>query len=358
MGRSLCGADSASGSLLGKSRQFGIVHHRRILSCALDGTPQSRRLIMNIYVDSKMSDDRRSAELYGGAVFVHSPSPYALKLCLLAQEMIVDAFRPFEPLKIHENIPAEKCAEILGVLKPKFIHHPKSKEYIQGILTESGADLERTYFDVPRMRTAFPGEYLKSGIAYAFHPHRDTWYSAPMCQINWWMPIYELNSENCMALHPHYFGRAIKNGSREYNYHKWNQESRQNAAQHVKTDTRVQPRPEEPVENDPQGRLVCDVGGAYQFSAAQLHSTVPNVSTATRYSIDFRTVHIDDVVNRIGAPNVDSACTGTTMGDYLRGGDYSHLPEEAMALYLDVKEPKSVASHSQRQATANLKPGI
>ena len=83
---------------------------------------------------------------------------------------------------------SEKCAEILAELKPKFIHHPKSKEYIQGILAEVGCDPEKTYFDVPRMRTAFPGDYLKTGIAYAFHPHRDTWYSASMCQINWWMP--------------------------------------------------------------------------------------------------------------------------------------------------------------------------
>jgi len=313
---------------------------------------------MNIFIDSRIDDDRRRTELYRGSLFVHAPTSGALRLCRLAQDMVEEAFRPFDPRTIHENMPAEECAEILAVLKPKFIHHPEAKKCIQEMLVEAGCDLSKTYFDVPRLRTAFPGDYLKSGIAYAFHPHRDTWYSAPFCQINWWMPVYELNSENCMALHPHYWSRAIKNGSREYNYHKWNQESRQNAAQHVKTDTRVQPRPEEPVEIDPQVRLVCDVGGAYQFSAAQLHSTVPNVSTATRYSIDFRTVHIDDVVNRIGAPNVDSACTGTTMGDYLRGGDYSHLPEEAMALYLDVKEPKSVASHSQRQATANLKPGI
>jgi hypothetical protein len=47
---------------------------------------------------------------------------------------------------------------------------------------------------------------------------------------------------------------------------------------------------------------------------------------------------LDDVLSRKGAPNVDSACTGTTMGDYLRGTDCSHLPEEAMALYLDGTE--------------------
>jgi len=293
---------------------------------------------MNIYIDSKMNEDARRREIYSGAVIVHSPSASALELCRLAQSMIEEAFRPFDPLTIHEHLPAEKCAEILATLKPQFIHHPRSKECIRGMLAGTGHDLSQTYFDVPRLRTAFPGDYLKSGIAYAFHPHRDTWYSAPFCQINWWMPVYELNSENCMALHPHYFERAIKNGSQTYNYHKWNLESRHNAAQHVKTDTRVQPRPEEKIELDPQMRLVCDIGGAYQFSAAHLHSTVPNTSGKTRYSIDFRTVHLGDVLGRVGARNVDADCTGTTIGDYLRGTDGSHLPEEAIALYQDGTE--------------------
>lgn len=299
---------------------------------------------MNIYIDSKMSDADRRAELYRGSIFVHSPSQGALRLCQLAEEIVENAFSPLHPLTAHESLPAERCAEILAVAKPKFIHHPQAKEFIQQMLMEVGCDLEKTYFDVPRLRTAFPGEYLKSGIAYAFHAHRDTWYSAPFCQINWWMPIYELRSDNCMALHPRYWSKPIKNGSSEYNYHRWNAQSRHSAAQHVKADTRVQPHPEEPIELEPEVRMVCPVGGAYQFSAAQLHSTAPNTSGVTRYSIDFRTVHLDDVRNRIGAPNVDSACGGTTIGDYLKGTDFSHLPKEAMALYFDGTEAEYALS--------------
>ena len=293
---------------------------------------------MNIYVDSKMTDDARRKEIYGGSIYTISPSPSALQLCQLAKELIREAFGPLDPISVHEKLPADECARILAVLKPKFIHHPKSKELIAEMLRESGCDLEKTYFDVPRMRTAFPGDYLKSGVAYAFHPHRDTWYSAPFCQINWWMPVFDLTPENCMAIHPQYWAKPLKNGSSQYNYHKWNLESRHNAAQHVKTDTRVQPHAEEPVEIDPQIRLVCNVGGVYLFSAAQLHSTVPNTTNVIRYSIDFRTVHLDDVLGKIGAPNIDSACTGTAMGDYLKGTDLSHLPKEAMALYLDGTE--------------------
>jgi hypothetical protein len=303
---------------------------------------------MNIYVDSKVSDDRRRAQLYGGAIFVHSPSPGAVALCRLARELVEEAFRPLDPLTLHKNLPAEKCAEILGVLKPKFIHHPEAKRHIRAMLAELDCDLKKTYFDVPRLRTAFAGDYLKSGIAYAFHAHRDTWYSAPFCQINWWMPVYEVQSENCMALHPHYFSRRIRNGSSQYNYHKWNAESRHNAARHVKTDTRMQPHAEEPLELEPEIRMVCPVGGAYQFSAAHLHSTAPNTSGVTRFSVDFRTVHLDDVLQRVGAPNVDSECTGTTMGDYLNGTDLSHLPKEAIALYEDGTETEYTLSPATR----------
>jgi hypothetical protein len=293
---------------------------------------------VNILIDAKISDDDRRKQLYQGTIFVHSPRASALKLCELARELAEEAFSPLDPRQIQDTIAAERAAEILSVVKPKFIHHPNAKEYIQGMLGDLGCDLEKTYFDVPRLRTAFPGDYLKTGIAYAFHPHRDTWYSAPFCQINWWMPVYPISSENCMAIHPRYWSFPIRNSSDQYNYYKWNRESRHSAAQHVKSDTRVQPRPEEPVELEPQIRLICEPGGVYQFSAAQLHSTVPNTSKLTRYSIDFRTVHLDDIWTRAGAPNIDSACTGTSMGDFLKGTDFSPLPAAALALYQDGTE--------------------
>lgn len=307
---------------------------------------------MNIYIDSKISDDDRRRKLYEGSLFVHTPSSSALKLCGLAQRLIEEAFPSQNPLKLQESMQAKDCADILGRLKPRFIHHPEAKEYIKGMLAELGCDLKNTYFDVPRMRTAFPGDYLKSGIAYAFHPHRDTWYSAPFCQINWWMPIYEVNSENCMAIHPFYWDHPVRNGSVHYNYYKWNLESRQGAAKHVKGDPRIQPRPEEPMQLDPQLRLLCDPGAAYQFSAAQMHSTVPNTSGLTRYSIDFRTVHLGDIWDRAGAANIDSACTGTTIRDYLNANDFKQLPEEAIAIFSDGTERDYVFHPVMAPATA------
>jgi ectoine hydroxylase-related dioxygenase (phytanoyl-CoA dioxygenase family) len=178
------------------------------------------------------------------------------------------------------------------------------------------------------MRTSTSDDYLTSGISYAFHPHRDCWYSAPFNQINWWIPIYEVVPENVMAFHPQYFDRPVRNGSARYDYAEWNRTSRLAAAQHIRSDTREQPRPEEPVELEPQIRVVPEPGGVMMFSGAQLHSTVPNTSGRTRFSIDFRTVNIDDVRARRGARNVDAACTGTTLRDFVCCSDLEAMPEE------------------------------
>jgi hypothetical protein len=286
-----------------------------------------------VFFDPQVSDDLRRKMIYEGQLVVCSPTPGSLALCELAREMSEKAFAPLDPREAQHHLPVERFAAILAELKPKFIHHPRSKQLIQQLLVEIGCELEKTHFDVPRLRTSTHGGYLSSGISYAFHPHRDTWYSAPFCQINWWLPVYEIQPDNVMAFHPRYWTQPVKNGSHDYNYQEWNRTSRQIAAQQIGVDTRKQPRPEEPMELDPQIRVVGPVGSILRFSAAQMHSTVPNTSGRTRFSIDFRTIHSDDALARRGARNIDSDSTGTCMGDYLRGADLAHVPKEIIAMY-------------------------
>jgi hypothetical protein len=82
-------------------------------------------------------------------------------------------------------------------------------------------------------------------------------------------------------------------------------------------------------------RFVVPPGGIIVFSGAQLHSTVPNTTNVVRWSIDFRTINIDDVVNKRGAPNTDSASTGTSLRDFLRVADFAPIPEDIIAVYDD-----------------------
>jgi hypothetical protein len=289
----------------------------------------------SVHFDSDAGDDARRAALYDGDLFVYARRDAVRRYAEFAAGLIREAFHPLDPELAQYDLPVERYAQILGELKPRFIHHPKSKEHLRAILADLGCDAGQTYFDVPRLRSSTSDKYLTSGIAYAWHPHRDTWYSAPSCQVNYWMPVFELASTNAMAFHPAYWNRGVENSSRDYNYYVWNKTFRgPDVAKLVTEDPRPLPRATA-VELDPQLRLLCPVGGILVFSGAQMHSSVPNTSGRTRFSIDFRTVHLGDAQQRRGAPRTDEACTGTTMRDYLRCTDLSRLPDDVVALYDD-----------------------
>ena len=307
-----------------------------ILSRTIERSGRKSTMNNTVYYNSAASDDVRRQHLYDGQLFVFATRRTILNFVDFARDMLEDAFGGLDPRIAQDSMDVKTYADLLGKLKPAFIHHPESKRHLTAILEDLGCDLGKTYFDVPRMRSSTSSNDLTTGIAYAWHAYRDTWYSAPPCQLNWWLPIYELHSDNAMAFHPRYWSEPVKNSSAGYNYYTWNKLHRgENVAKLVKEDPRPLPRATEPMELDPQIRLICPVGGLVLFSAAQMHSSVPNISGVTRFSIDFRTVHLDDVIERNGAPNLDAACTGTVLRDFMRGTDLTRLPEDVVGMYDD-----------------------
>jgi hypothetical protein len=271
------------------------------------------------------------------------PSAASLALVKHARDQIEAAFAPRHPQQAHEELDVTETVEILARLKPQFIHHPQTRSQLQRLLIDAGCDRHQTYQDVPRLRVAYPADYLTAGLAYAHHPHRDTWYSAPLCQLNWWMPIYDFDANQGMAFHPRYWGASIKNNSADFNYYRWNADGRKNAAQHVKSDARAQPHAVEPLDLEPDVRLVVPAGGIILFSGTHLHSTVRNETARARWSIDFRTVNIDDLANGRGPLASDSASTGTSLRDFRRVADFAPMPDEIVALYDDTPVSEGVA---------------
>jgi hypothetical protein len=286
----------------------------------------------NVFVDPSMSDAERRARLFAGDLFVYSPTPSSEALCAFAREMVEEAFAPHYPPDAQHHLDNARYVQILAALKPAFINHPRCKELLSGVLTEAGCDPETTFFDVPRLRT-MTSEFLNAGLTYQFHPHRDTWFSAPMCQVNWWMPVYELHETNVMAFHPRYFTEPVRNSSGDYNYGEWVATGRRAAAAQIEVETRAQPEAQEHIEREPETRIIPKVGGLLLFSGAQLHTTITNTSGRTRFSIDFRAVDLTDVEEHRGALNIDSHCTGTTLGDFMRVGDYAAVPQDLVTAY-------------------------
>jgi hypothetical protein len=286
-----------------------------------------------IYFDSPVCDEERRKRLYDGHLFVFSPLSSSIALCEFAREMIQEAFGGLDPTAAQFDLTTEQYVAVLAKLKPQFVHHAQSMNLVQNMLEEVGCDLGKTYIDVPRLKSIPHGEYHPSGLTFAIHAHRDTWYSAPFCQLNWWLPVYDLDTASALAFHPRYWSHAVLNGSSRFNHYRWNKYGRKTAATDMQQYIQDQPQPEEPIELEPQIRPITRAGGILLFSGAQLHSAVPNTSGKTRFSIDFRTVNLDDVLAKVGAPNIDSAATGTTLRDFRRGTDLSGIPEEIVSLY-------------------------
>ncbi len=289
---------------------------------------------MNIVrLNPDFNDQERRSSLFGGDFLLYSRTPSAAALVEHAKGFIKEAFPSTDPQKAQYEMPVEQFIEKAGPLKSKFTNDLGTKEIIRSILAEHGCDLEKTYFDVPRLRVVTSDGFLTAGVGYAYKAHRDTWYSSPEAQLNWWLPVYDLAPGQTMSMYPGYWANTIKNSSNDFDYDEWCNVGRRMATTQGSVDTRKHPLPQEEVQPATETRFVLRSGETLVFAAAHLHATAPNTSGQTRFSMDFRTVHLDDLTSHQGAPNIDNHAIGTTLRDFLRASDFAPIPEEIIEQY-------------------------
>ncbi len=267
------------------------------------------------HIDPQVSNDELRSLIYRGDLILLTKLPAVTEFVAFAQEQLAGLFAPHEPREAHSHHTPAELARILGVWKPKFIHHPRSKALLKAIVTAAGFDPAETMYDVPKPRTSYPREHLTTGIAYAFPWHRDTWYAAPPQQINWWLPVSGLTSRNAMKFDLQSFARAVENDSAGFDSYQANRD-RLTAASQINRDSRSRPGAR---EHDASEELIVlpSPGQVLLFSGAQLHASVENTSGVARYSVDFRTIDRRDVNSGAGASMVDVHCTGTMLREFV-----------------------------------------
>jgi len=272
--------------------------------------------------------------IFAGQITLIPPTPAGLALCDHARRMVEEVFAPFDPRTAQHELSVDEFVERAAIVKPRFIHDPETRRLQKAYLAELGFDPVRTFLDVPRMRVVSADGYLTSGVGHKQPPHRDTWWSAPMQQIQFWMPLFPMSRECSMEFYPHYVESGVENSSGDFNIYAWNAHGRAKAAQHREgEDKRGIPQPFDALEHPGAVQVVLPVGGAVIFSANQLHATTDNVTGMTRFSIDFRIVDEEHVREGAGAVNVDNASTGTALRDFRRIADDAQLGEDLVARY-------------------------
>ena len=165
-------------------------------------------------------------------------------------------------------------------------------------LSEVGYLPETTYFDRVRLRVIPSRENARGRIIRPLPPHRDTWGSGIMAQINWWLPLHPLVSTHTMVVWPDAFQRPIENDSAEWDYDTLL--SRSDPAYCLLPTAQTAP-------DGPGFAVLVEPGEMIAFSAAHLHATTVDTSGKSRFSLDARTVWSEDISAGRCAPNVDGA---------------------------------------------------
>jgi len=280
---------------------------------------------MSVFVDLDVPADELRQTLYNGNLVILTKLSAVSEFVQYAQEQLTELFKPHNPEFAHEHFEPQEMAKMLGIWKPAFIHSDRSKKLVCEIIQQAGFAPEYTHYDVPKPRTSFPTGHLTTGVAFAFPWHRDTWYSAPANQINWWLPVYTARPDNSMSFDLQNFGQAVPNTSNGFDYYDNNAKRRTTATQ-VTRETQARPGA---IDHEPSHDLVVlpSPGAVLLFSGQQLHTSIPNTSGRARYSVDFRTVDARDLTAGRAAALVDANCTGTSIRDFRRISDGSDFDE-------------------------------
>ena len=295
---------------------------------------------MNIAIDPGVSGDDLRQQLYAGNLLILTRLQAVREFVEYTREELTQLFRPHDPEHVHEHIDPPKMAKILGAWKPRFIHSERSRKLVRTIISEAGFPAESTHYDLPKPRTSFPVGHLTTGVAFAFPWHRDVWYSAPAQQINWWLPVFPVRDDNAMSFDVASFDRAVPNSSDTFDYYR-NNASRSTTATQVTRE--VQARPGALNHNPSQELIILPAPGeVLLFSGVQLHASIPNTSGRARFSVDFRTVDVSDLMAGHGAPLADVHCTGTAIRDFINVADESSFDEETVVKLFGAPPPEAM----------------
>ena len=254
----------------------------------------------------------RSA-VYAGAV-LHFSAPVASEALRAAVlEEVHAATDNIKPRSLHRMYTQADMMKIIGHAQSNVRNSDAIWRRALDVVRYSGLDLDALAVDRVRLRAITPDGHERPEAQGAYAVHRDTWYANPQCQLNWWMPLFEVSADDSFRIYAAHFAAPIRNSSKTFDYARW--------VTRFGWQDKAAPLTAYPAALDtPDATDAFDVavgaGDVVVFSAAHLHGTRPNRTATLRWSIDFRVVHRGDNDHGHGAPNVDNASTGSALVEY------------------------------------------
>ena len=213
------------------------------------------------------------------------------------------------------EMPSAELYDRIGKVRKALVASNEVQALLSKLLVQLGFDPAEQAIDPARLRAVAHKGHENPLAAPAYTAHRDTWYANPQAQINWWIPLHDVSEGETFAFLPAYFDKAVNNNSADFDYDRW---IAQVGWQNTTGASAVYPAADPGFDRASALPFTCQAGEILLFAASHLHQTSQIISGKTRFSMDFRTVHLDDHNSGLGAPNVDNLSTGCSLADYRR----------------------------------------
>ena len=251
--------------------------------------------------------------LYAGRIFRLPARPASLALVEAAAAAVAAELGPDPRHAQFALSPADWLAAIARI-RERLGAEATFRGGVRAVIDAIGWGPDEMVGDALRLRAVAHLGHEVPAAAPAYFAHRDTWYANPQAQVNVWIPLHDVEEVETFAFYRDRFTRAVANDSDGFDHDRWVREvGWQNAA---RPQTAVYPKACEPLDAEPADGFSARAGEIVLFSASQLHQTRPNTSGRTRFSLDFRVVHLEDHRHGRGAPNVDNRSKGSTLETY------------------------------------------
>jgi len=257
-------------------------------------------------------------QLYHGDLFLLDSEASSQYLVDEIKDLLIDSFGEDFRHERHSS-DAALFFEKISFLRKEIYLNERFHKILSQLIAEVGFDCSKVSFDPARLRVISHKGHDNPKAAPVYYAHRDTWYSHSQSLISWWVPLNDLDEEETFVFYPDYFSKQVPNNSEIFNYDHWVKDGWdlkigwQNKNDGIKAQY---PNLTGNFNDSNEIGFSCKEAQNLLFAGAHFHKTLKQELHKTRFSLDFRIVHLDDHQQGTGAPNADNRSQGSTIKDY------------------------------------------
>lgn len=251
------------------------------------------------------------------------------------QERLQSYFPEGDPRQVVKNLTSAQLLTRMKLLRDEIITSEPLLVQFCPVWTELGFDLKELYLDAIRIRCVpdkFHENVQAKSVSYI---HRDPWYANPQCQLNFWIPIYDVEKGAGFSIYPTYFDKTIPNNSNLFDYQEWLELGGFQSNKVFPDRKQIFPAPLQFNDTVENVNIYAEAGEMVCFASHHLHGTSPNLSGKARFTLEVRFVLRSHLESRLGPQRIDNFSKGSTlvhMYDLIR---HDPVPMELIKHYED-----------------------